>query len=32
MSLAPESKDIDFSYDFQDLDFTKLTSPVTPAR
>jgi hypothetical protein len=31
MTLAPESKDIDFSYDFQDLDFTKLTSPKTPA-
>lgn len=26
MTLAPASKDIDFSYDFQDLDFTKLTS------
>ena len=24
MTLAPASKDIDFSYDFQDLDFTKL--------
>jgi CubicO group peptidase (beta-lactamase class C family) len=33
MTLAPASKDIDFSYDFQDLDFTKLTSPPasTPA-
>jgi CubicO group peptidase (beta-lactamase class C family) len=26
MTLAPASKDIDFSYDFQDLDFIKLTA------
>jgi CubicO group peptidase (beta-lactamase class C family) len=27
MSIAPESSDIDFSYDFQDLDFTKGKNP-----
>ena len=26
MTLAPESSDIDFSYDFQDLDFVKALS------
>ena len=26
MTMAPASKDIDFSYDFADLDFTKITS------
>ena len=27
MTLAPESSDIDFSYDFQDLDFVKVPTP-----
>jgi hypothetical protein len=27
MTMAAESNDIDFSYDFQDLDFTKVASP-----
>ncbi|MEP7706508.1 serine hydrolase [Paraglaciecola sp. 25GB23A] len=27
MSIAPESSNIDFSYDFQDLDFTKVKNP-----
>lgn len=27
MTIAPESSDIDFSYDFQDLDFVKMATP-----